>query len=69
MEEESLEKKNQFDIITNNIKEEFEYFEKVKIQDFNQSMKKFLENMIESQKDIVNEWQTYNNSFNGTSIT
>lgn len=61
MEQETLEKKQEFENISNLIKKEFESFEKIKIQDFNQAIIQFLKNMIESQKEIVNEWQSFSN--------
>ncbi|CCJ29535.1 unnamed protein product [Pneumocystis jirovecii] len=51
--------KNDFDAISNILKEEIERFEIQKIDDFRGSVETFLESVIEAQKELIELWEAY----------
>ncbi|KAG5437070.1 hypothetical protein PCANB_001191 [Pneumocystis canis] len=51
--------RNNFDSISNVLKEEIERFEIEKIEDFRGSVETFLESVIEAQKELIELWETY----------
>ncbi|KAG4304605.1 hypothetical protein PORY_001998 [Pneumocystis oryctolagi] len=51
--------KNDFDNISNILKEEIERFGIQKIEDFRGSVETFLESVIEAQKELIELWETY----------
>ncbi|RHZ79077.1 hypothetical protein Glove_152g101 [Diversispora epigaea] len=51
--------KNDFEDVSELIKAEIDRFDKEKVEDFKNSVEAFLESMVQTQKEIINLWESY----------
>ncbi|CAG8619762.1 35856_t:CDS:10 [Gigaspora margarita] len=51
--------KHEFEDVSKLIKTELDRFDKEKVEDFKNSVEAFLESMVQTQKEIINLWESY----------
>ncbi|CAG8562487.1 12790_t:CDS:10 [Dentiscutata heterogama] len=51
--------KHEFEDVSKLIKAELDRFDKEKVEDFKNSVEAFLESMVQTQKEIINLWESY----------
>lgn len=57
--------KKDFDEISTLIRQEFDRFDREKVEDFKQSVEAFLASMVKHQREIVGLWENYFRALNG----
>ncbi|KAF9151168.1 Vacuolar protein sorting-associated protein 5 [Linnemannia schmuckeri] len=58
--------KKDFEEISTLIRQEFDRFDREKVEDFKQSVEAFLASMVKHQREIVGLWENYFRALNGT---
>ncbi|KAI1318502.1 Vacuolar protein sorting-associated protein 5 [Mortierella claussenii] len=58
--------KREFEEISSLVRQEFDRFDREKVEDFKQSVEAFLASMVKHQREIVGLWENYFKALNGT---